>query len=457
MPLQKNYWSARHEQRILSGEHTQVAVAQLSSGAPLGIDRPCASEPSSGVKRQRFEVSEISWHALMGNRERSGISKNTLLVAVGSFFSDLSTEMLTPVLPIFLTQTLNASGSIVGLVDGIAQAVRNLIDGFSGSMSDKLRKRKVIVLAGYAMAAISKPFMGLSTIWEAVLAARILDRLGAGVRSAPRDALVASSVDKQERGGGFGLEGLGEHAGAFVGPILTVLLLYALQVDIRIVFYVAFIPGLLALAIVLLVRERSPPDSVRQRIVHPRELPTQYWKYLVAIAIFSIGNSSNAFLILRTQEVGASVLITTLVYAGFNLVAALVSYPLTALSDRWGRKLILLGSCIVFLAAYAGFALADSFTLIVLLFLLYGIYQGSFRSVGRVFASDLAPEQMRASGIGWFSATVGLCQLIASLVAGFLWDHFGHTAPFILGVGSAAAGILAIAVLMPREHRSVNT
>ena len=392
----------------------------------------------------------------MGNRERSGFSRNTFLVTAGSFFSDLATEMLTPVLPMFLTQTLNANGSIVGLVDGIAQAVRNLIDGFSGSISDKLRKRKVIVLAGYAMAAISKPFMGLSTIWEGVLAARILDRLGAGVRSAPRDALVASSVGKRERGGGFGLEGLGEHAGAFVGPILTVFLLYALQVDIRIVFYAAFIPGLLALAIVLLVRERSPPSAVRQSVVHPRNLPGHYWKFLVAMAIFSIGNSSNAFLILRTQEVGASVLTTTLVYAGFNLVAALVSYPLTALSDRWGRRIVLLGSCLVFLAAYAGFAIADSFSFVVFLFLLYGVYQGSFRSVGRAFASDLAPEQLRASGIGWFSATMGLCQLIASLIAGFLWDHVGHTGPFILGVSSAVAGIVAIAVLLPRGHQLAN-
>jgi MFS family permease len=414
-----------------------------------------------GTKRPRqasqIVAFETSGHVPMGNRARSGFSKNTYLVTAGSFLSDLATEMLTPVLPIFLTQTLNANGSVVGLVDGIAQAVRNLIDGFSGSISDKLRKRKVIVLAGYAMAAISKPFMGLSTIWEGVLAARILDRLGAGVRSAPRDALVASSVDKRDRGGGFGLEGLGEHAGAFVGPILTVLLLFALQVDIRVVFYVAFIPSLLALAIVLLVRERPPRESPRQKLLHPRELPTAYWKYLVAIAIFSIGNSSNAFLILRTQEAGASVLITTFVYAGFNLVAALVSYPLTALSDRWGRKLILLGSCIVFLAAYAGFALTENFTIIVLLFLLYGIYQGSFRSVGRAFASDLAPEQLRASGIGWFSATVGLCQLIASLIAGFLWDRVSHAAPFILGVGSAAAGVLAITILLPRDNRAVNT
>src|SRR5436190_22707648 len=195
----------------------------------------------------------------MANRERSGFSKNTILVTTGSFFSDLSTEMLTPVLPIFLTQTLNANGSIVGLVDGIAQAVRNMIDGFSGTISDKLRQRKVIVLAGYAMAAVAKPMMGLSTVWEGVLAARMLDRLGAGVRSAPRDAIVASSVDKRERGGGFGLEGLAEHAGAFLGPVLTVLLLYALQFDFRALFFLAVVPALLAFSVVLFVNEKSPP------------------------------------------------------------------------------------------------------------------------------------------------------------------------------------------------------
>src|SRR5436190_17205790 len=203
----------------------------------------------------------------MANRERSGFSKNTILVTTGSFFSDLSTEMLTPVLPIFLTQTLNANGSIVGLVDGIAQAVRNMIDGFSGTISDKLRQRKVIVLAGYAMAAVAKPLMGLSTIWEGVLAARIFDRLGAGVRSAPRDAIVASSVDKRHRGGGFGLEGLGENAGAFLGPIVTVLLLYALQVDIRTIFYLAFIPRLLALGIMFLVTEQQPAAAQNANII----------------------------------------------------------------------------------------------------------------------------------------------------------------------------------------------
>jgi MFS family permease len=339
-----------------------------------------------------------------------GFSKNTFLMTGGSFFADMSTEMLTPILPIFLTQILNANGSVVGLVDGIAQAMRNLIDGLSDSFSDRLRSRKSIVLAGYGLAAVAKPLMGISGTWEGVLAARIVDRLGAGVRSAPRDAIIASSVSKRERGGGFGLEGLAEHAGAFLGPVLTVLLLYSLQVDIRLIFYLAFIPAILALCVVWLLKERLPPTAAAARPgIDPRQLPALYWKYLLAIAVLSIGNSSNSFLILRTQEIGASALITTLIYATFNLVAALMSYPLTALSDRWGRKILLLGSGVVFLLVYTGFSIADSMAAVAGLFLLYGIYQGSFRSVGRAFAA-----------IGWFSATVGLCQLIASVVAGAL-------------------------------------
>ena len=283
-------------------------------------------------------------------------------MAAGSLFADMSTEMLTPVLPIFLTQALGANGSIVGLVDGIAQAVRNVADGFSGPLSDKLKKRKSIALFGFCLAAVAKPLMGLSSVWQGVLGARILDRIGAGIRSAPRDALVASSVDDHHRGRGFGLEALGENAGAFLGPCVTVLLLYALQIELRLVFYLALIPGLLALGIVLFVTE--PPlqqaEARSKRFVHLRQFPSTYWKYLVATAIFSIGNSSNSFLILQTQDVGASVLITILIYAGFNLVAALVSYPIAYFSDKWGRRLILLGSYAVLVIVYSGFAFFQS-------------------------------------------------------------------------------------------------
>src|SRR5438445_699800 len=194
-------------------------------------------------------------------RSGTGLSRNTFLLAFASLFADISTEMLYPVLPVFLTQTLGASARIVGLVEGLAQAIQNIVQGFSGWLSDKLRRRKPIAIAGYLLAAVSKPLIGLSTSWTGVLGARSLDRLGAGTRSAPRDALVAASADAAHRGRAFGLEGIGDNLGAFLGPLLAIALLTAVQVGERTIFYLAVIPGMLAALMILMVRERPMVSS----------------------------------------------------------------------------------------------------------------------------------------------------------------------------------------------------
>ena len=379
-----------------------------------------------------------------------GLSRNTFLLAFASFFADISTEMLYPVLPVFLTQTLHATGSIVGLIDGFAQATQNIVQGFAGALSDKLQKRKSVALAGYLLAAIAKPLMGLSTVWQGVFGARLLDRLGAGTRSAPRDALVASSVDEKDRGRAFGLEGFGDNAGAFLGPLLAVFLLYSLQVGIRAIFYLAIIPGLLAFLMVLLVKERRAAVAAKSKIdISLRQFPKAYWKYLLATALFGLGSSSNAFLILRTQDLGASLETTILIYVAFNLVAALISYPAGSLSDAWGRRNILLASFVIFLFAYLGFALTQNILLVAALFVFYGLYQGIFRAVGKAFASDFVPEHLRASGVGWYSTTVGLLQLVASVVAGLLWDRIGHAAVFYYGAAFAVVGSIGLLLLVP--------
>lgn len=385
----------------------------------------------------------------------AGLSRNTFLLAFASLFADISTEMLYPVLPVFLTQTLGASGSIVGLVEGIAQATQNVVQGFSGWLSDKLQKRKSIALAGYALTAIAKPLIGLSTAWPGVLGARFLDRLGAGSRSAPRDALIASSVDEKNRGKAFGLEGIGDNAGAFLGPLLAVFLLTSLAVDIRLIFYLAVIPGLLAFVMILAVKERPVAVAAGAKIdMNLRQFSKAYWKYLAVTALFGIGNSSNAFLILQTQGIGASLQTTILIYAAFNLVAALVSYPAGFLSDRWGRKNILLLSFMIFLVTYLGFALIQNIVLVGALFTLYGLYQGIFRAVGKAFATDYVPERLRASGIGWYNTTIGLTGLAASVVAGLLWDHVGHTAVFVYGAVFAALGGIALALAIPAVKKA---
>jgi MFS family permease len=383
----------------------------------------------------------------------AGLSKNTFLLAVASLFTDISTEMLYPVLPVFMTQTLRASGSIVGLVDGFAQATQNIVQGFSGMLSDKLKKRKPIALAGYLVAAVAKPLMGLCTVWQGLFAARLMDRLGTGTRSAPRDALIASSVHEKDRGRAFGMEGLGDNAGAFLGPLLTVFLLSALHIAIQPIFYLAFIPGLLAFFIVLLVKENPAQVASESKIeVNLRQFPKNYWKYLLVTAMFGLGNSSNAFLILRTQESGASLKTTILIYAAFNLVAALISYPAGSLSDTWSRKNVLLVSFVIVVVVYLGFALTTKIVLLAGLFIFYGLYQGMFRAVGKAFASDFVPDHLRASGIGWYSATVGLSQLVASVVAGLFWDRIGHAAAFYYGTAFAILGSVVLFLLIPSKH-----
>lgn len=382
----------------------------------------------------------------------SGLTKNTFLLALTSLFSDISSEMLYPILPIFLTQNLKVSGGIVGLIEGVAGTVQNIIQGFSGQLSDKLQKRKGIAVFGYLLAAIAKPFMGLATGWPLVFGARFMDRFGAGTRSAPRDALIAGSADEKNRGKAFGLEGVGDNLGAFIGPIIAVMLLFMWEINIRSVFYLAVIPGVLSVIMILLVKEKKVPFESKVKIdTSFKQFPPQYRKYLWVTALFGIGNSSNAFLILQTKDLGISFQNTILIYAAFNLLAAAISYPAGHLSDKFGRKSILLISFVIFLITYCGFSFAKNPWLIGSLFCLYGIYQGIFRSVGKAMAADFVPAHIRASGIGWYSTTIGLTGLVASVVAGQLWDKVSHSSVFIYGAIFSFIGIIALILLIPNK------
>src|SRR5262249_7489715 len=259
-----------------------------------------------------------------------------------------------------------------------------------------------------------------------------------------------SSTDEKNRGRAFGLEGVGDNAGAFLGPLVTVLLLYAVHVHIRSVFYLTLIPGLMAFIMVLLVRERPASVAAKAKLdVSPRQLPRAYWTYLLVTAVFAIGNSSNAFLLLRTRDSGASLETTILVYAAFNLVAALISYPAGALSDRLGRRNVLLGCFGIFVLAYLGFAITSTFVGMAAGIGLYGLHHGLFRAGGQALASDFVPERLRASRTGWYSTSVGLLQLVASVVAGVLWDRIGHAAVFYYGAVFAFLGIVALIALVP--------
>lgn len=385
----------------------------------------------------------------------SGLSANTFLLALASLFADTSTEMLYPILPVFLTQTLEARVSTVGLVEGIAQAAQSIAQGCSGWISDKLRQRKPIAILGYALAAVAKPLIGLSTGWPGVLGARVLDRLGSGARSAPRDALVAASADDANRGKAFGLEGIGDNLGAFLGPLIAIAFLTLVHVNLRSIFFIALAPGLLATLMILFVRETLTAAAAKAKLdLSVRRFPRSYWTYLFVTALFGIGNSSTSFLILRTTDLGASLTTTILLYALVNLAAALASYPAGYLSDRFGRKGLLLLSFLAFFAVYLGFGVTTNTVLVGFLFVLYGIYQGIFRSVGKALASDLVSSELQASGVGWYTATIGITGLVASIVGGELWTRVSPSATFFFGAGSALLGSAALVRFYPRIQRS---
>ncbi len=380
----------------------------------------------------------------------AGLSLSTFLLAGTSLFGDVASEMLAAVFPLFLTGTLGVSVSLVGVIEGVAPAIQNLTQGFSGWLSDRLQRHKAIALFGYALSAIAKPMIGLATGWQGVLVARSLDRFGAGTRSAPRDALIAASVDEAHRGKAFGLEGFGDNLGACLGPLVTMALITLAGVPLHSIFFLTLIPGAIATLLTLFAKgDRAAPKRAKKLAPSVERFPKVYWRYLAVTALFGLGNSTNAFLILRTQNLGASMSATILIYASFNLVAALASFPAGYLSDKWGRKRVLLGAFAIFVVVYVGFGLATNRILIGLLFALYGTFEGAFRAVGKAMATDFVPREARASGIGWYSTTVGLSGLVASVVGGQLWTHVNPAATFLYGAVFAGVGLIALQFLIP--------
>lgn len=384
----------------------------------------------------------------------AGLTRNTFLLAFASLFADISTEMLYPVLPVFLTETLGATGSVVGIVEGTAVAVQYIWQGVAGWLSDRFQRPKPIALVGYVVAALSKPLIGLSSSWQAVLGARALDRLATGTRSAPRDAMIAASASPEHRGKAFGLEGIGDNLGACLGPLIAIALLSWFGFGIRSIFVLAIIPGLIAAAMILLIREEPARVSAKATLgLNLRRFPPAYWRYLAVTAVFGIGNSSNSFLILRTRDLGVPLTTTVLIYAMFNFVAAMTSYPAGYLSDHLGRKKILLGSFVVFLIVYLGFSWISNIWLIGGLFLIYGVFEAAYRAVGKALATDFVPSDLRASGVGWYSATVGFSGLVASLVGGQLWTHIGPASTFLFGAVMSAIGMVAAIILISQKSR----
>jgi MFS family permease len=385
---------------------------------------------------------------------RAPLHRTVRSLGLVSLLTDASSEMIYPLLPAFLTDTLRAGPAFLGVVEGLAETVAAVLKIVSGRVSDRLARRKPLVVAGYALSSLVRPMVALATRPGHVLAVRLFDRMGKGVRSAPRDALVAGVVAHGDRGRAFGFQRAMDHAGAMVGPLLGSAAL-VLTHDLRIVFGLAAIPAVLAVAtLVLGVREERPATVPAPAVaVVPVEAPEArgaslepaLLRYLGVLALFTLGNSSDAFLLLRAQETGVTLAAVPAVWALHNLVKAGASTWGGALSDRVGRRFVILIGWGVYALAYAGFAATSSPIAIVGLFAFYGLFHAFTEGAERALVADLAGETARGRAFGLFHAVTGAALLPASLATGFLWQQFG--APVALGTGAALASLAALGLL----------
>jgi MFS family permease len=362
-----------------------------------------------------------------------------------SFANDAGSELAYPVLPLFLTATLGAPVAVLGVIEGIAEGATVALRGVAGRLSDRMGERRVPwVVAGYGLSAIARPVVAAAPAWGWVLGARLGDRLGKAARTAPRDALIRDASPPELVGESFGFHRALDTAGAVVGPLAAVLLLAA-GLSLRDVLWAAVVPGVVALVLLRRVRE-APRARPLEQAVRSR-LPRAFWIAVVVWVVFSIGNSSDVFLLLRARDLGLSTTLVVLAYAFYNVVYSSLSWPLGALSDRIPRSVVLGGGLVVFVAVYSGFALADAAWLVWPLLLLYGVYVAATEGVARAWVADRMAETMSGTAFGVFSATTGSALLVASISAGLLWSHVGHAAPFVLGAASAGAALVMLLVV----------
>lgn len=398
-------------------------------------------------------MHEISYH-----KKRKVLNRAIVVLGLVSLFADISSEMLYPITPLFLTSILGASMAQVGIIEGVAEAIASLLKTYSGFISDRSQHRKPWIIAGYFFSAISKPFVGLSTNWLQVLGARSFDRFGKGIRSAPRDALLAESVDPVFHGAAFGWHRAMDTLGAAIGPLLTLFLLSSLLFSMRSLFLWAVVPGLIAVALLFFVPEKKSKKAevAIQKILKLSSLRQDFKKfsakfkiYLGAWGIFSLTNSSDVFLILKAKSLGTTLTQVILMYCFYNLFYALLSPVLGEWSDRLcakglSRKIILQGGLILFAMVYAGFAVVNQAWQLWVLFAFYGIYMAATDGVGKAYAVDLIPKNAKGTGLGLLGTVTGLATVMASFVAGELWDHFGAKTPFYYGAMGAVLAVLLL-------------
>ena len=383
-----------------------------------------------------------------GRRRR--VSPTVVVLGIVSLLTDVSSEGIYPLIPIFLTNVLHAQVAAVGLIEGIAESTASILRIFSGWLSDKFGDRKWITVIGYGLSSISKPLFAISQTWPQVLSIRFADRVGKGIRSAPRDALIADVTPPESRGLSFGFHRAMDTVGAVAGPLLAFWLLKSLHLGFRPIFWLSAIPAVLAVVILIaFVRGTKPTGQPKQALPRIRfnVFSRQFKMFLLVVTLFSLGNSSDVFLILRARNVGISTENILLIYVLFNSVSALMCTHAGDLSDRLGRRNVLLAGFLVFAGVYAGFAVVRNPSAVWGLFAVYGAYAALTAGVQKAFATDLVCASMRGTGLGAYQTLTGVALLPASLIAGFLWDKVSPSAPFYYGAGMALISAFLLIVL----------
>ena len=371
------------------------------------------------------------------NRFFKGLSKNVIFLGIVSLLNDASTELVYPLLPIFLSSSLGASNLFIGLIEGIAETVASLFKLISGYLSDRLGMRKGLALFGYTVSSLTRPIIAMALLPWHILAARAVDRVGKGIRTSPRDALLAASSDEQSRGKAFGLHRSFDHMGAVIGPLLASLILFYRPGDYRFVFWVAIIPAFLSIFVLaFFVKEKAPavsPLSKKITLFKAKAVPKNLKLFLIAVLLFTLGNSSDAFLLLRAKNLGIPVAMIPILWVYFHVVKMLSSTPSGMVSDNIGRKRTILIGWIIYALVYLGFGLSSSAVHVWVLFGIYGLYYGLTEGVEKAFVADLIEENLRGTAYGLYNVAIGIMSLPASLIMGLIWDRYGIFKAFAFG------------------------
>jgi MFS family permease len=381
------------------------------------------------------------------------LPRNVIVLGIVSLLTDMSSDMIAPLLPLFLTSTLGAGPAALGIIEGIAEATASFLKLLSGAWADRVSRKKPLVVWGYALAAVARPLTRFATSWAHVLLVRFADRVGKGIRTSPRDALIASSVGEGSRGRAYGWHRAMDNLGAVLGPAAAFVLLSAWGLSYRAIFLLAAVPGIAAvLALYLFVRETDAATTAGKGLrLRDGTLPPAFRRYLVALGVFTLGNASDSFLILRAADAGVPAAYIPLLWGAFHVVKSSLSTFGGILSDRFGRRTMILAGWAVYAVTYAAWGLTDGVYWMVGLFLVYGLYHSACEGAERALVADLVPAERRGTAFGWFHLVTGICTLPASVIFGFLWKGFG--APAAFGV-SACLALLAAAILFLSLRKS---